>query len=88
MIKQLGRFKAILCVLAMIMLIAGCSGENKNENTDVEQSISVKGELVTATSKSLTRSFTGTLEGEQQAVIRAKINEAVESIQFSEGDRV
>ncbi|MCX6826203.1 MAG: efflux RND transporter periplasmic adaptor subunit, partial [candidate division Zixibacteria bacterium] len=77
----------ILIWPALFLLVAGCSGEG-GQKTTTEQLISVRGELVTPVSKELTKTFTGSLEGEKQAVIFAKISEAVERINVREGERV
>jgi membrane fusion protein (multidrug efflux system) len=72
----------------LIVLMAGCSGNNQSSDNRSERAVSVKGQVVHLASKELTKSFTGTLEGVRQAVITAKIAEAVEKVMVSEGDRV
>ncbi|MBN2226892.1 MAG: efflux RND transporter periplasmic adaptor subunit [candidate division Zixibacteria bacterium] len=78
--------------IAAIVIVGGCSGENKTEQTVeqtvVETALAVKGEEIVTVSRELRSSFTGSLEGKKQAVIRAKIAEAVEKILVREGDRV
>ncbi|SYZ73976.1 putative Efflux transporter, RND family, MFP subunit [Candidatus Zixiibacteriota bacterium] len=74
-------------VISIISLIAGCSGGNQNGAAS-QLTISVKGELIVPASRELTRTFTGSLEGEKQAVILAKISEAVEKIYVHEGNNV
>jgi len=74
--------------LAVVLIIGGCSGENDSEQTVVENAIAVKGEAIVPVSHELRSSFTGSLEGKKQAVIRAKIAEAVDEILVSEGDVV
>ncbi|MCX6828502.1 MAG: efflux RND transporter periplasmic adaptor subunit [candidate division Zixibacteria bacterium] len=78
----------ILTGLALSLVLAACSGNQKSDSASTEQIISVKGELVTAVSRQLTKTFTGSLEGVKQAVIRAKIAEAVEKIHAREGEYV
>lgn len=70
------------------LFLAGCSGNKNNNDANLTQAIAVKGVLVVPTSKQLSRTFTGSIEGEKQAVIRAKIAEAVEKINFRVGDIV
>lgn len=77
-----------ILIILMMTLIFGCAGGDQEGAQNAEKTISVKGMLVTASSEDLTKSFTGTLEGEKQAVINAKIAEAVEKIMVSEGSRV
>ena len=73
----------------ILIILSGCSGENQEQAAEqAGKAISVKGQEVGASSKKLTKSFTGTLEGEKQTVIRAKISEAVEKIYVSEGGSV
>ncbi len=74
-------------ITILFLSIWGCSGGNKNQ-ASTQQSISVKGELIVPTSKELTKTFTGSLEGEKQADILAKISEAVEKIYVQEGENV
>ncbi|UCD16723.1 MAG: efflux RND transporter periplasmic adaptor subunit [Candidatus Zixiibacteriota bacterium] len=74
--------------IACIALLGSCSGGNQSNTGAVEKIISVKGEEVVTVSKELRKSFTGTLEGQKQAVIHAKISEAVEAVLVSEGDGV
>jgi len=74
--------------LILTSLLYACFG-NKETNTSInEQAVAVKGELIEATSKQLSRAFTGSIEGEKQAAIRAKIAEAVEKIHVRTGDYV
>jgi RND family efflux transporter MFP subunit len=78
----------VIIVLAIFLISAGCSKEGGRGEAIKEQVLSVKGEEIVAVSKELKKSFTGSLEGEKQAVIRAKISEAVEKIHVKEGDYV
>jgi RND family efflux transporter MFP subunit len=74
--------------LTMTLVLSACSGNQKSDSASTELIISVKGELVTTVSRQLTKTFTGSLEGIKQAVIRAKIAEAVEKIHAREGEVV
>ncbi len=76
-----------LTVLCGAILFYACSG-SQTEGVVNEKVISVKGEYLTTSSQALTREFTGTIEGEQQTVIRSKINEAVEKINAVVGQEV
>ncbi len=77
-----------LIFLMMMAFLLGCAGGEQESAQKVEKVVSVKGMLVTAASKKLKKSFTGTLEGEKQAVINARIAEAVEKVLVNEGSRV
>ncbi|MFH2036217.1 MAG: efflux RND transporter periplasmic adaptor subunit [Candidatus Zixiibacteriota bacterium] len=72
----------------LLAIMAGCSSGNGDTKEFVENAISVKAMQLGLTSNQLTKSFTGTLEGEKQAVITCKISETVEKIYVTEGDRV
>lgn len=75
--------------IAVYMIsLMGCSGNKTQARVNDRKAISVKGEVVIVISKELKKSFTGNLEGQKQAVIRAKIAEAVEKINVKEGDYV
>nr|MBN2276761.1 efflux RND transporter periplasmic adaptor subunit [candidate division Zixibacteria bacterium] len=83
--RRLTYIKAAL----IILLMAGCSGKKDTESAvDVEKAVSIKGQIVVATDAVLNRVFTGTIEGEKQAVLTAKISEAVEAITAREGELV
>jgi RND family efflux transporter MFP subunit len=75
-----------LILTALIM--SGCAGGNDEAETSVERIFSVTGRIVASSTQELKKSFTGTLEGEQQATISAKMAEAVEKIFVQEGDFV
>lgn len=79
--------KCLISIFITVATVWACSG-SQNENTVREKLVSVKGEYVQTSSQVLTREFTGTIEGEQQTIIRAKINEAVEKIRVSVGQDV
>jgi RND family efflux transporter MFP subunit len=77
-----------LATFAILILMAGCSGNKENAQDQQKSVISVKGEQVFPVSKELTKTYTGNLEGEKQADITAKISESVTKIHCSEGDFV
>ncbi|MEW5925216.1 MAG: efflux RND transporter periplasmic adaptor subunit [Candidatus Zixiibacteriota bacterium] len=79
----------ILLGAALVMLAAyGCSGDKQESQVVVERAVSVQGTLVAESDAQLTKNFTGTIEGEKQAVLSAKISEAVEKVLVKEGDFV
>ena len=75
-----------------IMLNSGCGskGENKNQDKDLTQldTVAVQVYRVTLSDIKLTKTFTGTLEGEEQANIVSKIPERITSINAQIGDNV
>jgi len=85
---QLIRKTALFTILAAVPFIWGCSGNGGDTTTQENQAVSVRALVVEPVSKELNKVYTGTLEGEKQAVIRAKISEAVASIDYREGSQV
>ncbi len=81
-------FVAVVSSIILTGLWTGCSGKKTGAAANDRKAISVKGEAVVGVSKKLSKSFTGNLEGQKQAAIRAKIAEAVEKINVKEGDYV
>ena len=76
-----------MTTVAAAALILSCS---KNESVELQtpKAVSVKAVVVQPSSHTVTSSFTGTLEGEQQADIYARIAEAVERVLVREGQQV
>jgi len=72
----------------IVITISGCGGNGNQNNTENERQISVKGEIVTTSTHALKKNYTGTLEGEKQAVISSKMAEAVDKVLVAEGDKV
>jgi RND family efflux transporter MFP subunit len=70
----------------VVSIISSCS--KKAETKVAERTISVAASIVNAGNMKVTRSYTGSLEGEKQAVIYAKISEAVQKINVAEGQSV
>lgn len=77
-----------LMVLFLVILFAGCSAPEETELVIEEKAIPIRGQQIYPVSMKQSKTFTGTLEGEKQAVIRAKIAEAVDRIDVVEGDEV
>jgi len=78
----------ILTAALAMLLVAGCGGDKDDTGKQDEKKVAVKGQIVTVSDSRLTRNFTGTIEGAQQAVMTAKISEAVEDVMVREGDFV
>ncbi len=77
-----------LIILFLAILWTACSAPEETELAVEEKVIPVRGMQVNPVSMEQRKTFTGTLEGEKQAVIRAKIAEAVNRIDVVEGDEV
>ena len=73
-------------ILLAALLIIGCQAEEQVEQAEL--AVSVKADVVELTDLVISSRYTGTLEGEKQAVIYAKLNEAVESVPVKEGQFV
>ncbi|MEW5795421.1 MAG: efflux RND transporter periplasmic adaptor subunit [Candidatus Zixiibacteriota bacterium] len=71
----------------VILALAACSGENQSAN-NTERVVAVKAMLVQPSDRQLTRTYTGSLEGERQAVLYARLPEAVQEIVSATGRRV
>ncbi len=77
----------IFTALGLTALAFGSCG-NKDEVKVAERTISVVARLVQAGNMKVTRTYTGSLEGEKQAIIYAKISEAVQEVNVAEGQSV
>ncbi len=75
-------------LICLLLIIGGCSKSDESTTNIEERTISVKGMEVAPVTRNLSKTFTGSLEGEQQAIIRAKISEAVDKIEVTEGSVV
>lgn len=87
MSKRFWDYSGTVIALLLIIIVVGCGGNEKTA-TKEERAISVKGMVTMQSSAELTKKFTGTLEGVKQAVITAKIAEAVEKVNYKEGDKI
>jgi membrane fusion protein, multidrug efflux system len=80
-------FSALLCVmLAVLVSMTACS--KKQDSAQAERVLSIKAAVVHPGDREITRSFTGSIEGERQADLYAKLAEAVDSLWVQVGDRV
>jgi RND family efflux transporter MFP subunit len=73
--------------VAVTAAIAGCNG-GQQEETAERPAVPVRVQVVAPFNENLMKTYTGVLEGQNQAVIYAKIAEAVDSVLVREGDRV
>ncbi len=74
--------------LLLMFVILSCEGKQEEVTRVEKPPVAVKVQVVSLTNEVKTKTFTGTLEGERQAVIYAKIAEAVDRVHVREGDRV
>ena len=74
-------------VVAATVFAAGCSGGNE-ELTGERPAVPVRVEVLQPLDQNVVKTYTGSLEGQNQAVLYAKIAEAVEAVRVREGDAV
>ncbi|MBD3402498.1 efflux RND transporter periplasmic adaptor subunit [candidate division GN15 bacterium] len=75
-----------LLIGVILIALAGCSRQEQAQQS--ERVLSVRADVLTSRDLELGRTYTGSLEGERQAVLYAKLAEAVDSIWVSEDNRV
>ncbi|MGD8605168.1 MAG: efflux RND transporter periplasmic adaptor subunit [Candidatus Zixiibacteriota bacterium] len=73
--------------LALIATLIASCGEQKDIG-GVNRAVSVKAEIVHPQNVQVTGTYTGSLDGEKQAVLYAKISEAVQKVNVDEGQMV
>jgi membrane fusion protein (multidrug efflux system) len=73
--------------LFISLLLAACS-QQEQASSNVERVVAVKAIVVQPTNCQITRTYTGSLEGEQQAVLYARLPEAVREVVSPSGKRV
>ena len=74
----------MLCLASLLML--GCSAQQ--EEAQEERLIPVKATVVENSREMITKTYTGSLEGEKQAVLYARLAEPIERIHVQEGQKV
>ena len=77
-----------LALSLMLVLFAASCNRQEQASNNVERVVAVKAMVVQLSDRQLTRTFTGSLEGEQQAVLYARLPEAVREIVAPTGRRV
>ncbi|MBU8934664.1 MAG: efflux RND transporter periplasmic adaptor subunit [candidate division Zixibacteria bacterium] len=76
-------------VAAMFTLVGlSCGGEDEADQVASEKVVAVMTQVVEISDQEMVRTYTGSLEGQKQAVIYCKISEAVEKVRVREGDHV
>ncbi|MFQ6007364.1 MAG: efflux RND transporter periplasmic adaptor subunit [Candidatus Zixiibacteriota bacterium] len=76
-----------MALLALVLALLSCTNDSKNVEHK-QSAVAVKVTVVEPSDAQVTNTYTGTLEGEKQAVIYAKIAEAVEAVHVREGEHV
>jgi membrane fusion protein, multidrug efflux system len=79
--------RTILILIALAAIVAG-SCSKKQEAGPVEKMVAVQAQTVQLTNEDVVRTFTGSLEGERQAVLYSKLAEAVDKVLVHEGQAV
>lgn len=77
----------LMSSLLIALLFAACSQQEQASN-NVERVIAVKAIVIQPTDRQITRTYTGSLEGEQQAVLYARLPEAVRDVVSPSGKQV
>lgn len=72
--------------LGLILVASSCSTQQQSNH--VERVVAVKATVIHSSDRQVTRTYTGSLEGEQQAVLHARLPEAVREIVAPAGKRV
>jgi len=76
-------------VVLLVLVVAICSCGGDQDAVEKERpAVAVKVAVVGLSDEEIVKTYTGTLEGEKQAVIHAKIAEAVERVHVREGERI
>jgi len=80
-------YSIVMSGLVMLLLLLTNCGETEQVG-ETERILSVKAMVVESSDKAITTSYTGSIEGERQAVLYAKLAEAVDSIWVKQGETV
>lgn len=77
-----------LLLSGMLILLSSCSSGDVKQDVTTERTVAVKTQVIAPVNRQITKTFTGSLQGEKQAVLYSKISEAVESVNVIEGEQV
>jgi len=77
-------YSIVMSGLVMLLLLLASCGETEQVG-ETERVLSVKAMVVESSDRAITTSYTGSLEGERQAVLYAKLAEAVDSVWVKQG---
>ncbi len=73
--------------VAVTAVMASCNGGQQQAEAE-RPAVPVRVQVIVPFNENLTKTYTGVLEGQNQAVMYAKVAEAVDSVLVREGDRV
>ncbi len=76
----------LVAMIALPLLVSSC-GET-GQTTQTERTIAVNVQTIKPSNETLVRTFTGSLEGERQAILYAKLAESVREVKAREGQSV
>ncbi|MBD3219039.1 MAG: efflux RND transporter periplasmic adaptor subunit [candidate division Zixibacteria bacterium] len=82
------RSKAIPILSLILILLAGCGGNESSENAVEPERVAVETIIADYGSLVVSKSYSGTVKGIEQADLIAKLAETVKKVNESEGDRV
>ncbi len=82
------RLISAMAILTTLALTACGDQETEPQTQSTQTATSVRGMVLKPASEAVVRTYTATLEGEKQAVLYARLSEAVEKVHVAEGDRV
>ncbi len=78
----------ITAIAGICLLSVSCATQEAEQTVAEERVVAVKALLVQPTDRQVTRTYTGSLTGEKQAILRARLSEAVEEVRVSAGQTV
>ena len=84
--KKLKHISLPLILCFTVLLNVSCSEDN--QETGSERTVAVKAMVVGTSNEQISKTYTGSVEGEKQAIIYAKLSEAVERVLVSEGQQI
>ncbi len=80
----------IIAIASLLFFVVSCSNSEQAEQVESKPEVilSVKATIVESGDRTIVRTYTGSIEGEKQAVLYARLAEAVGTIHKGEGSRV
>ncbi len=84
--KTTTRNTAYILALLTLTSLLSCSGQKEAATT--ERTVAVKAMVARTSDREMTYTYTGTLEGEKQAILYAKLSESVDRVLVKEGQKV
>jgi len=84
--KTTTRNTAYILVLLTLTTLLSCG--KKEEAATVERTVAIKAMVAQTSDREMTYTYTGSLEGEKQAILYAKLSESVAAVLVKEGQKV